>query len=108
MRCLLSLMVLMAALMTACGASGVEGKAVYEGGPPEVIGHGKPGLTITVHRDGVTGPVAATQKTGDDGAFKFDLPPGRYTVEMLDGGLWQAVTVESGSYASVKLLMKAK
>ena len=108
MRFLLCLTVMVAALVTACGASGVQGKAVFDGGPPEVNGHGKPGLTVTVHRDGVAGTIVATAKTGDDGAFAFDLPPGRYTVEMSHGGLSQTVTVESGHYASVRLLMKAK
>jgi len=92
----------------ACGASGVQGKAVLDGGPPGVSGHDKPGLTVTVHRDSVVGTIVATQKTGADGAFRFDLPPGRYAVEMGHGALSQTVTVESGHYASVRLLMKAK
>ncbi len=105
---LLCLMVVMAGLAASCGASGIQGKAVFDGGPPEVNGHGRPGLAVTIHRGDAAGPVVATQKTGDDGAFKFDVPPGRYTVEMLRAGLSRTVIVESGHYALVRLLMKAK
>ena len=65
-------------------------------------------LTVTVHRDGVAGTIVATQKTGDEGAFRFDLPPGHDTVEMGHGAPSQTVTVESGHYATVRLLIKAK
>jgi hypothetical protein len=105
------LVVLTALFLSSCGgspSSGVQGKALILGGPvrtpqPQV------GVTVAVHRNELDGPVVAKTSVGTDGGFKFDLPPGTYTlIEVSDAAVPETVVVEPGWYVDVKLFIMAK
>jgi hypothetical protein len=96
-------------------ASGVEGVVLMVGGPMAVGPGGTPipnsprpwpGAGVVVHEGGVSGPVVAETKAARDGSFRIDLPPGEYTlVPQPMGGTPTEVTVTSGGYATVELLI---
>jgi len=114
-------------ILSACGAAapvaspvpsrsttGVEGRVLMVGGPVAVGPGGTPipnsprpwpGAGVVAHQGGVSGPVVAETKAARDGSFRIDLPPGDYTLARPMGGSRTEVTVTSGGYATVELLI---
>jgi Carboxypeptidase regulatory-like domain len=65
------------------------------------------GVRIEVHQGGATGQTVGTAESGADGAFRVDLPPGRYTVVPValgDEAVQSAsVTVAPGKWVNVSV-----
>jgi len=92
-------------------ASGIVGQTLLSGGPVSRPA-GAPNITVEVHSGDLAGPVVATAKSGAKGAFRFDLPPSRYTVTVVNpgGGTKWPVTVDvrPGSYATAKPILEVR
>jgi DNA-binding beta-propeller fold protein YncE len=65
------------------------------------------GLTLRFSKDGNQAVVAQT-KTGKDGAYRIDLPPGIYFVMAAQPVKPQHVTVPKGRYARVDFSFDTK
>jgi hypothetical protein len=84
----------------ATGGSGVEG-TVSRGPITPTCVQGQPcsaparGVTLSFSKGG---SVVARVKTGDQGAYRVSLPPGRYFVSAVQAVRPQQVRVSSGSF----------
>jgi len=95
--------------------SGVQGRAMWEGGPA-VANTGTPsgapstqqghlsGVAIAVHEDDLDGKIVARVKADSSGEFKVELPVGRYTlVQEVPGATPETVRVEPGEFVTITL-----
>jgi len=90
-------------------ASGVQGKALIDGGPAPGSPRPQGGVTVAVHEGTLDGPVVAESRAGMDGSFRFELPPGTYTlIEVSDAAFPETVVVQPGQFADVTLYIHAR
>ena len=86
--------------------SGITGRMVVVGGIVANAGpRPVPNVQIEVHQGDKTGHVAASVKSGVDGTFTVNAPPGHYTVVPISHGqqlvLPASATVVPGKYVHI-------
>jgi len=93
-------------------SSGITGLIVMEGGPPMSSPRPQPDVQIEVRQGDETGDVVETVRSGADGTFTVDLPPGHYTVVPITLGdamvLPASAIVTPGEYVYVRVEFAVK
>jgi len=88
-------------------SSGIIGLMTWEGGAIATSPHPVSDVRIEVRRGGERGEIVETAKSGADGTFTVDLPPGHYTVVPIPYGdetvMPASVTVDPGKWVHVSV-----
>ena len=92
--------------------SGIRGTSTLRGGGAQGVGTAGPDpmeAAIVVRPAAASAGIVATATTDKSGAYRIDLPPGRYTVEWAHGSAFQTRTVDvvPGKYAIVDFQLTA-